>query len=435
MLQDTIKQGVVPSHAASAGGWYGVLPWLPALLAWVATVGLVLYMIFQFKREKTHQQAIDRFASPAAGALFALLALMAGAISQFYPGKITEAIPLTYAAQSPLSAALGFWINVFLMAALGTAYYAATGRQRLQEVATLQNDSRELRRHTTELVSTLRTLPPEGFMRDYPRLCADMLATYTRALEDPSPDQIREAIRSALRSAALMAHRFSRRGSPDKYRANVMRMRDAQALGSVSSWSEEERILYPRGFEPPVIRGALVFDPALATRATSERAQALGGAPLRIPIPDPARDAREEGAAEGRLRVVPGSAVAFLLGRPFIANDTLDMRSHQELYDLPEAVVTASDSYFRTGPGRDVRSFVSLPLFAEPGRMEGATTGVLNVEFEDTDIFNNDQGTVEQFALAIAPVHFVIVWLLLRLDETTPGDLPVAATCGIVESP
>jgi hypothetical protein len=58
--------------------------------------------------------------------------------------------------------------------------------------------------------------------------------------------------------------------------------------------------------------------------------------------------------------------------------------------------------------------------------MEGETIGALNIEFEDTEIFNNEQRTIEQFALAIAPVHFVIVWLLTLLEEeesTGTGDL------------
>lgn len=435
MLSILLDQGTTPPEpAAAAAGGSGLLPWLPAGVAWLMTIAIIAYMLWQFRAEKSRQRTIDRFASPLVGALFALLALMAGTISQFYPGEITSAIPLAWAEKSPVSAALGFWISVVLMAALGIAYYAATGRQRVQEMAILQNESRDLRTHTEKLIATLRTLPPEGFMRDYPELCAAMLASFALALQEgdekAKPDRYREAIRVALRTAALMAHKFSRRGDAAMYRANVMRMRDADSLGPVSSWSAEDRVLYPDGFEPAVIEGALVFEPTLATRASSEAAEALGGAPLRIAIPDPHRDSREGAAAEGKLRVVPGSAVAFLLGRPFIVDDTLDMRSHTaELCDLPEAVLNASDAYFRAGgPGHPVRSFVALPLFAEPGRMKGERRGVLNVEFEEPNIFNNDPVTVENFALAIAPVHFVIVLLLLLLDEKAGGDLLPAAS-------
>jgi hypothetical protein len=199
-----------------------------------------------------------------------------------------------------------------------------------------------------------------------------MLAAYTRAVATPSPELIREGIRIALQTAALMAHRFGRRGAIGRYRANLMRFRHVSTLGPVSSWEAADRELYPAGFEPAVIRGALVFDPELATRASSERAEPLDGAqPLRIAIPDPPRDLRAGSAKEGRLRVLPGSAVAFLLGKPFIAHNTLDIRPAQEEYDLPEAVISAAETYFRAGDGRDVRSFVSLPLFIEPGRMEG----------------------------------------------------------------
>jgi hypothetical protein len=203
-----------------------------------------------------------------------------------------------------------------------------------------------------------------------------------------------------------------------------MRFQGAAVLGPLEQWSNEERSLYPSGFEPPVIAGALVYEPMLATRASSEEAQPLDGVgPLRIVIPEPPRDMREDAAAEGRLRVLPGSAVAFLLGKPFIAHNTLEIRPSRETFDIPEAVIKAAEAYFRSGDGRQVRSFVSLPLFMEPGRMEGQTIGVLNVEFEETGIFDNKEQTVANFALAIAPVHFVIVWLLTLLDELGPADL------------
>lgn len=421
MPPDSLSRAVHGQGAPDAWSW--IIPWLPAMLVWLAVIGLVAHTAWRFKREKSRQRATDQLASPLTGALFALLALVAGTISQFYSAEIKREFPLSQATSSPISAALGFWASVVLMAFVGIAYYAATGRQRLQEIAILKNDSRDLQRHTTELVSTLRTLPPEGFMRDYPTLCADMLAAYTLAVSRPSSDKIREAIRIALRTAALMAHRFGRSGSPEKYRANLMRFQGVAKLGALPSWRPEDRSLYPAGFEPPVIRGALVFDPALATRASSERAEALEGArPLRIIVPEPPRDVRRGSASEGRLRVLPGSAVAFLLGKPYIAYNTLDLRPPTEEHDIPEAVLRAAETYFRTGDGRDVRSFVSLPLFAEPGKLEGETTGVLNVEFENTHIFDNDERTVEQFALAIAPVHFVIVWLLALLDEE---EIPV----------
>lgn len=424
MPTDSLSAAASPPGSPNPWSW--IIPWLPTLLVWLAVVFFVAHTGLRFKREKTRQKAIDQFASPVAGALFALLALVAGTISQFYSTEITGAFPLTYARASPISAALGFWVSVFFMAFVGIAYYAATGHQRAHELAVLQNESRDLRRHTTELVSTLHTLPPEGFMRDYPTLCADMLAAYTRALGEPSHDRIREAIRVALRTAALMAHRFGRSGSPEKYRANLMRCQGAAVLGPLERWSDAERLLYPAGFEPPVIAGALVYDPLLATRASSEEAQPLDGVgPLRIVIPEPSRDLREGGAAEGRLRVLPGSAVAFLLGKPFIAHDTLQIRPSRDAFDIPEAVISAAETYFRSGDGRQVRSFVSLPLFAEPGRMEGQTIGVLNVEFEESGIFDNKEQTVENFALAIAPVHFVIVWLLTLLDELGSPDLSV----------
>jgi hypothetical protein len=197
------------------------------------------------------------------------------------------------------------------------------------------------------------------------------------------------------------------------------------------AWSEEARTLYPAGFEYPRLRGALVLDTELATYADSENAQATPGLKaIHIAIPEPPRDSLRPGEAHGRLRLLPGAAEAYLLGNPYFAPDTRAMRAEIARYAIDEAVIASSDKYFRTGPGKAVRSFVSLPLYVDPGGRAEDCVGVLNVESSETEIFRGDEDTVTQFALALAPVHYVVRMLFVKLDDVLATGSRVPAPAG-----
>lgn len=168
-----------------------------------------------------------------------------------------------------------------------------------------------------------------------------------------------------------------------------------------------------------------MLDPQLASFADKDE-PVPGLLPIRIVIPDPPRDSPVGSHAEGRLRLVPGGALAYYLARPYNAKDTWKIResAEAEALGLSEAVLAETERYFRHGSGKAVRSFVSLPLYESPGEMNGARVGVLNVESSEPAIFGGDDEKVRQFALAIAPVHFVIVSLLANLGESPEETAP-----------
>jgi hypothetical protein len=396
----------VPSAAeAVAHGpyWVAAVSW--AVLGLAVILTLVLYQRSRAKRE----WILEKSGSAAMGVAFAVVVLVAGTVSQFYPEEIKAVFPLTLASRSPFSASLTFWLSIGVMVVLGGAYYHAQTHQRRQDL-----------KHTADLVNTLRKMPPENFMRDFPKSCSAMMAQYTAAILDPTDAKIRHAIRVALFTAAEMAKTFDRGAPGEVYGANVLRFQ--RELPAPEDWSEDARLLYPEGFLPPQIVGALVLDPSLSTRSDSPDAGPVAGLkPIHLVIPYPPTDERRADEPAARLRMLPGAATAYHLGVPFQAPDTADLRSTLgSMFDLSEALISRTEDYFRNGPGRGVRSFVSLPLFAEPGEMKGERIGVLNVESSETLIFNGDRERVEQFYLAIAPVHFAIRMLLAHLEEL-PG--------------
>lgn len=417
-----------------APGAYAV--WVP----WAGVILLIVLGIGLYHGRATQEFATRWYGSSLMGSIFALLALFAGSVAEFKNSDILAAPPLRYTESAPVSAPVVFWASVVLLGAIGVAYYSAVERQRAIEIRASQDatervrtdantarvESRraevEARKHTEQLIAQLRTLPPEGFMRDFPRLSADMLAPYSRALVSRQPDDIAGAIRYALRAAALMAFRFGRTSPSVVYTANAMRFYSAERLGPMSTWTEDELRLYPRGFRGDAISGALVFDPAQSTTHASPNAAPLTGVgALRIIIPDPPRDRPRGTEALGNLRVLPGCATAFATGKPFIAHDCWDMRHSLDRHDVPEEVVAASDHYLRSGAAGSLRSFVSLPM---RGPQDGdPIVGVLNVEVTIPNILGGDDATVEHFALAVAPVCFVIE-MLWRLQDDVGGAPP-----------
>lgn len=202
-----------------------------------------------------------------------------------------------------------------------------------------------------------------------------------------------------------------------------MRFVPASAMDSSEAWKESDALLYPDGHFPTQVRGALVLDPALSTRAESEKAEPMDLARFSLIIPDPSRDKPVPGAVEGALRVLPGAATAYVLGTPYHAVDTWNFRPEiNKHYRLDEAVISSNEQYFSTGPGKEIRSFVSIPVFGLPAGAEGAdasppaVVAVLNINSSEPGIFNADYETVGNLTLATAPFQYVLSILLAQLE-------------------
>lgn len=399
------------------------IPLLITLL--VLCVGAWLY---RHPQHGTHARRL--YSSALSASLIASFALFAGAVLEFKSTEVLTSRPLSYAAGSPVPAAVVFWVIVALLVALGYAYYRATNQQREEweadqreadrERATQIREARDTtlasRDHTSRLIEHLRTLPPERFLQDFPRSCRSLMASYTEAIVEDAEDASRRAIRTALLTVSGMARAFDRGDRGEVFSANVMRYHSEDDL-PLATWSEEDWSLYPKGFRPDVIEGSLILDPELSSYA--EGGEPVPGlAPIRLVIPHPRRNAGDAAPEVGKLRVLPGAALAFVLGIPYTTTDTLKIRESVAGEDLAldEALIARTEWYFQNGPGRSIRSFVSIPL-----RTADSCVGVLNVESSQPEIFGGNEERVRQFALAIAPVHFVIEALLANLESPEPS--------------
>lgn len=256
MIPQSAPPGVAPRRPAGPSTLDQLLPWVPTILLWLVVLIAMGVLVARYRSEKHGRKTTDLFASAAMGMALVVVALVAGSISQFYSDAIIGKVPLSYAGESPGWAAQAFWLSVVLTVFVGLSYYAATGRQRREEMNTLREDSGKLRAHTTDLVNTLRTLPPEGFMRDFPRLCSAMMAAYSAAMLDETEEAARRAIRVALRTAAEMARSFDRGDRNERYSANVMRYSARNDLPPLAEWDEHDWALYPPRFSARADRGS-----------------------------------------------------------------------------------------------------------------------------------------------------------------------------------
>jgi hypothetical protein len=377
---------------------------------WILVALFLLASIVSFALPRFRPKGTALFASAPAGALFALLLLFAGAVSQFYSTEIKDASPLAGLSGADIWAPHAFWVSVVLTVIFGTAHYSAGGRLRT-------NDVRTIKEHTGELVEQLRTQPPARFMREYGRLCDLMMKAYTDAITSQSPEKCRVAVGSALYAAAELA-RIADRGEADEvYSANVMHYRAASELSPVHEWTPEERSLYPEGFLPARIRGALLLDPLLSTSTLLKGSPVAALREIRIVLPDPPSDRVQLAERAGRYRMLPGAAAALHLGGFFHVPDTRNMReTMKDAFRIEEAVIARSEEYFREGEGRGVLSLVSMPLFKSAGSSRGPRIAVLNIESARGNIFDGRKDRMEQFGLALAPVRFVLWMMLGSLD-------------------
>lgn len=388
-------------------------------LAVLTAAAYTIWAIIRAAREKRWGVV----GSALVGAVLALLGILAGLLGSVHPDPIEKAPPISWFATDLTVVPIVFWASVTILLLVAAGYYTQQGRGREDEVASLIQ-------HSSDLHDTLRTLPPEGFMKDFPALCESSLIDFTAVLltKTKTRDQIEKAIRVTLRSGALLAQRFDRSAGNPIYSANLMRYRPADALGAERGWKQSDEVFYPEAHFPPKVRGALMFDPQLSTTAASHNAEATGLPEFRLMIPEPPHDRAEPGASEGRLLVLPGACTAFVRREIYRALNTHDFRYWiKQEHFLAEEVIAKNENYFLTGPGKAFRSFISIPIF--PYQTEGVEEdeqgeekppvpiGVLNINSSVVGLFGGNSDTVNNFALATAPLLFVLRALLTQLEE------------------
>jgi len=326
--------------------------------------------------------------------------------------------------------AIIFWSLFTLTGLLFFALQRAVRLSRKEELDRLIAQS-------TQLEETIRTQPPAHFLATFADLYAqaDRAASAIFALSGTvQRDQVEAAARHVLRIIAVLAQKFddpSDGGLGEHeivYAANVMIYKPTPSIPPVDIPAIDERMLFRGdGVTVSKLKGVLDLVPTLSTTAADPKATPDPSLrPFALGIPNRAKAERlRPGECELRYRVLPGAPRAFCDREADIYENTNRIREWCERYgDFTDDVKDAVETYFETGPGANIGSFVSIPLFhPEDLKHEADPVGVLNIHSNAFNLLKGRSKAFRNFVAIAQPLQILLSKLLLQLPEI--GDLAV----------
>jgi hypothetical protein len=284
-----------------------------------------------------------------------------------------------------------------------------------------------LQKSTQELHDVIRTQPPRNFLVSFQDFLVLAYPPIMAGLSDGQTEiKIREGIVAVLSNLAFMAQLFDRQQKRRRYCANVMLFRDFATL------TETERSdlsgLAKFRERPPTDGvgwyGVLELRPDLAVSLKGDEGIAIDESLPRFVLEIPGE--RERIDAEGRGLVLPGAPEAFCArAYTYIPDAYLMGDSCSQERGLRPAISTDMDRYFKEGNGRDVRSFISIPILPSGcgNRRDGTPLGVLNIHCDQPYMLRSREG-VELFVPMTAP-HLLFVAHLIENSLKSAPKAPI----------
>lgn len=356
--------------------------------------------------------------SPAFAAVTAAAAAVVGLLGSVYQREIAAAFPLTPLGPFEVVS----WRAVFFWAALSGLAWLVYLRQRVDdEVRTgLVNSTGNVEQTSRRIEEFVQTLPPRAFQTELARAVAEVHYAVSSAMPRVagptlSEEELVHVIRGTLHAIASLALVYDDQplmdGQRARYCANVMLF-----VPSGPELDNVEIQFFAAESDRRQLRGVL----RLRTDLSSTSDPGDGHAPdanvpdLNLPVPLAAERNRRKGA-------LPGAPFAFLTRNAAGYNDTQTIVEWcRDQGDFLPSVQQQLVEYFSSGRGRDIRSFISMPLDRQ--------LGVLNVHANRPDILGPRIERRETFRALITPVLQDLadaVGHLVRLDARslrTPSD-------------
>ncbi len=368
------------------------------------------------------------FLKPWFGGVTAVLTVLAGSLASFYTDEIKTCYwfwPFITSAQISWHASL-FWLAVCSTGVSLSGSSWAQSRAARRERQALQQETGGLRDETAALklaVRRIESLPPEGFLAEYQAMLArafrSTIATSietdliiqmghaARNTESPVVVHIEQAIRNILGVVLQLAKTYDKdRSAATMYGANIMLYRQNGFVTEVL-----QHRLINAGHDHPDYVGYLQAIPALSTTT------AIDGC-----VPDPAlvelvihipRDRQPVTVDDGSTKypVTPGAAWS-LVNREFVSFPTISSLD-EWLHDwcsVDESIKSATRRYFRDGPGKNIKSFVSMPIFALSPTSDSGCIGILNIHSNQDGLLVEKGG--ERFSPLMEPFRQLLSILL-----------------------
>ena len=357
---------------------------------------------------------------PWFSAITAVVGALAGFIAAIYADEIRRAFPfplpwhhLAGAWTGPVVLPAVFaWTGLALFGLMfGLNSWALTKSTDLQLAA--------LQASTERLEDLVQTLPPEEFSSGFPR---SLSAFFDIAIKGAStaarPDEVSDGILAVLSSLTYMVQLFEGSTEEREYCANIMIYRkfEGRSEAAIAEFEHIARFTEQKGTGARAWSGVLELVPSLAVfRKDGESIWNSARLPrfvLEVPLPRYRIDG-------GKLAILPGAPEAFCQGVYSVVADTREMGAEcRTKRALRPSVADALDQYFRYGDGRDIRSFLAIPIFpVGPGGTEEAI-GVVNIHKATTEILN--RSAFELFVPFTAPHTLLLSQLLENYLKIAP---------------
>lgn len=349
--------------------------------------------------------------SPVFAVGLALLAILIGLLGSAYQTDIASAFPLKLSGPwGPISLpAAGFW---GALALLGIGLYH---RQRADDRARdeLRQATLRVEEATRTIQTSVQTLPGRAFLDEvsgqvaHSRVVLDELRQASD--KERKPLDISFAVRSQLKMLASLAGSYDERlkdqGRAVTYTANVF-----VAVGaSTVDWS---RVTFSTPEDlaktPYVLRLRADWEadnrsePALIAAATDK---------LLLPVPSSTK-------MDGKWIVLPGAPMTYMTGDSTGYDDTSTLAEWcRREGNYSSQVIKQLSEYFKDGPGKDIRSFVSAPIAVGKKRF-----GVVNIHADATYVLGGNRR--HNFLALTAPLLFDLAELVDQLLSAELRDNP-----------
>lgn len=318
--------------------------------------------------------------------------------------------------------AFGYWI--LFLGMLVTVVFQK--RQTVKERLEYEN---KLFSSLGQVQELIRTLPPDAFMFSLAAGFEVIVHSVIRTINIGKADLIEKQIRIVLLELISLAATFDEAEESEIYAANVMVYRATRTLSTY-----EQTQLIDRGalkfWQLPSLdgcQGVLWLDEALSTNSEDSEPTEDPNMPPFLALPIWA----ENGDPDSIAQLQPGAARAWWSRELMMAQSIdkfLEEAKDRNKYDVPLQIVHQMEQYFREGEGRQIGSFVSIPIMEtslEDPNPDEKCIAVLNIHRKSQDILRAEfcptkRSPGQQFYYAISP-YLTLLAMLIRAREEVYG--------------
>jgi hypothetical protein len=348
--------------------------------------------------------------------LIAVLAVFVAGVGVLHGDEIKVSTPFKWATAEIAWYALLFWGGLIACASLLGKMLSARNEATSTAVA-------ELKERSAELQGRVHSLPPRGFLVTFEDLFRVSFDVDSRAGE--SEDGLKASIVVALGGIASMVRAFSSRSDGAEYFINLMVFRPA---AQIRPEDLSKHVLFAEpGANANTWDGVLQLRKEFAYRFDHDNMQPdTEVEPIMLAIPEP--DYRMDG---GKPTLLPGAPAVFCDPTQSAGfENTLELAAWcREHLALRSSVADDIERYYAAGAGKNIRSFICMPIVVTPPGGTPITIGVLNIQSSRAGFLPGEQAG--HFIPLATPFVLLIGRSLSKyrvVPKAVPTSIPRATT-------